>query len=116
MQSKMCNQRRAGPTGLPGHHRPLLTKQLRCQSLQCGMRRLAMAEPASQLPCKFWVRQSRAVGSSQTLPGDGNKPEKPPDLAAVGRSPANPIKAAAGRGDLSVERKAASQPWPWLKR
>src|SRR5246127_3313463 len=48
-------------TDIPGHHRPLLAKQLKCQSLQCGTAPTGKRSgvPTGRKPA-FGVRQSRA--------------------------------------------------------
>src|SRR5471030_2539546 len=38
-------ERQAHPTRVPGHHRPILTKHLMCQSLQCGIPARAPKSP-----------------------------------------------------------------------
>ena len=49
-------------TRVPGHHRPVITKQLKCQSLHCGMAAgMELILSAHRLFIAFDVRQSSAV-------------------------------------------------------
>src|SRR5690242_2920768 len=46
-----------GPTGVPGHHRPNLAKQLKCQPLRCGSRHpQALLPPAEDFSCDIAAR------------------------------------------------------------
>jgi len=52
-------------TSVPGHHRPVVTKQLRCQSLHCGTAApKAKSLPSCFLGIVFGVRQRRAGGAA----------------------------------------------------
>jgi hypothetical protein len=50
-------------TRVPGHHRPVITKQLKCQSLHCEMAAMTgLILLALRRFIAFKVRQSNAVG------------------------------------------------------
>jgi hypothetical protein len=77
---------------IPGHHRPVITKQLKCQSLQCE------SDPCPVCPARlasFSLRHRRAadmpVGGPKTTPGAGQSPI----LRQFRALPGLPIKAAA---------------------
>src|SRR6266852_7617830 len=66
MMRKVGNQKAfLVTTSVPGHHRPLLSKQLKCQSLHCGSAgQEGETPPPPPLPVEFEVRQRRAGNAS----------------------------------------------------
>jgi hypothetical protein len=65
---------RLDPTGVPGHHRPTLSKQLKCQSLRCGRRHPQPAEDgpenfscdiAARLACDFAAESARIAAETR---------------------------------------------------
>src|SRR5882757_5004192 len=66
MMQKVGNQRfLLVTTSVPGHHRPFLSRQLKCQSLQCGNAGQGGETPA---PPRSQVRQRRAGNASDEAP------------------------------------------------
>jgi hypothetical protein len=62
------------------------------------------------------VRQRRAGLGPKTAWADPIGIEIPPDYVAVRDSRDDPIKAAAGPGNIRQEKKWSWQPWLRLKR
>jgi hypothetical protein len=78
---KVGNRSLLVTTSVPGHHRPLITKQLKCQALHCGIEAWTGNWPPAPDPStKFNVRQRRAgVG--------GKRRDSSPNYARIHSSP-----------------------------
>jgi hypothetical protein len=114
MMRKVGNQKAfLVTTSVPGHHRPSLSKQLKCQSLHCGSDGPGGATPpAPPLPIEFGVRQRRAGNASDEAPERQGKPY----FAAVGGRSIAPTKHAPFASNIRLKIKVDPQPRRWLKR
>jgi hypothetical protein len=110
MMQKVGNQRfLLVTTSVPGHHRPYLSKQLKCQSLQCG--KAGQGEKRQHLP-GYQVRQRRAGNASDEAPEGQAKPY----FAAVGGRSIAPTKHAPLACNIRLKINVNPQPRRWLKR
>jgi hypothetical protein len=96
-------------TSVPGHHRPLRSKQLKCQSLQCG--KAGQSEKRHHLPRYREVRQRRAGNAS----GEAPERQAKPYFAAVGGRSVAPTKHAPLASNIRLKIKVNPQPRRWPK-
>ena len=104
-------------TDVPGHHRPILTKQLKCQSLHCGIADWEGKTPG-QLGCQSNLRCGKDARVTQSNGRESARlrPKQrlfPRQAATCIR---RPIKAAPYTGTILQESEAVSQPCQRLKR
>jgi len=114
MMRKVENQRfLLVTTSVPGHHRPSLSKQLKCQSLQCGKAgQREKRHHLPPLPVEFEVRQRRAGNAS----GEAPERQAEPYFAAVGGRSVAPTKHAPPASNIRLKIKVNPRPRRWLKR
>ena len=106
MMRKVGNRRLLVTTSVPGHHRPIITKQLKCQSPQCGSlgRRLGESTRLRPRARNFRVRQRRAGGAcgKAAFAADGAPNRRPIPRHRAADHP-GAIKAAATRRQHSAD-------------
>src|SRR5882757_4507651 len=88
------------PTDVPGHVRPFLTKQLKCQSLQRSTRHPQEC-PASL--AYFLMRHRSAADMRAEQPNCDVEAEYSPILRQFPNQPRPPIKATAAPPDIRRE-------------
>ena len=107
---------------LVGHHhvypatiRPFLSKQLKCQSLQCGSRRLRACQPA---PWSFWCDKGARLTCAPEQPNVAFSARMTPDSPAVCADrrgfrlkPRQPSGTFAGEVRLRLQPSARLKRW-----
>ena len=92
MMQTVGTERQSVAARVPGHHRPFITKQLKCQSLHCGINRAAGC-PAH--PVNFLLRHRSAADMRLARPKSLWRAPDSPILQQFGALRLSPIKAAA---------------------
>jgi hypothetical protein len=117
MMQKVENRSLLVTTDVPGHHRPILTKQLKCQSLHCGTSPVTPNWLGFR-PAKtdFGCGKAARGGSLGRGVNGLAKALTKPDYTAFAGGLTVPIKAAPLAGNSQQESQTRPQPWRRLKR
>src|SRR6266404_2033341 len=115
MMRKVGNRSLLVTTSVPGHHRPTLSKQLKCQTVGAerrvggGIPRVSGGEATFKSAAKArglgCPREQRRLAPAQNTP----------DFAAVHALVVVPIKTAPSAGNIHQGSGTLPQPWRWPK-